>query len=96
MDTDGCPLLNLVPSVAGIMVAHKEFATAGKASGLQIWRIESMDLKPVPKNLYGNFYTGDAYVLLYTTSAPSYYIHMWLGEWRYSVSSFASDVRCSD
>ncbi|TRY87533.1 hypothetical protein DNTS_007090 [Danionella cerebrum] len=56
-----------------------EFETAGKAPGLQIWRIENMDLKPVPKNLYGNFFTGDAYILLYTTSAPSYYIHMWLG-----------------
>ncbi len=63
------------------MVSHKEFETAGKAPGLQIWRIENMDLKPVPKNLYGNFYTGDAYILLYTTSAPSYYIHMWMGKW---------------
>uniref|UniRef100_A0A671QK08 Adseverin-like n=1 Tax=Sinocyclocheilus anshuiensis TaxID=1608454 RepID=A0A671QK08_9TELE len=61
------------------MVSHKEFETAGKAPGLQIWRIENMDLKPVPKNLYGNFYTGDAYLLLYTTTAPSYYIHMWMG-----------------
>uniref|UniRef100_W5KH82 Macrophage-capping protein n=1 Tax=Astyanax mexicanus TaxID=7994 RepID=W5KH82_ASTMX len=62
------------------MVAHKEFATAGKAPGLQVWRIENMDLKPVPKNLYGNFYTGDAYLLLHTTTAPSYSIHMWLGD----------------
>ncbi|XP_053529670.1 scinderin like b [Ictalurus punctatus] len=62
------------------MVSHKEFDTAGKAPGLQIWRIENMDLKPVPKNFYGSFYTGDAYLLLYTTTAPSYYIHMWLGD----------------
>ncbi|XP_060723273.1 scinderin like b [Tachysurus vachellii] len=62
------------------MVAHKEFATAGKTAGLQIWRIENLDLKPVPKNLHGNFYIGDAYLLLYTTTAPSYYIHMWLGD----------------
>ncbi|XP_047662468.1 scinderin like b [Tachysurus fulvidraco] len=62
------------------MVAHKEFATAGKTAGLQIWRIENLDLKPVPKNLHGNFYVGDAYLLLYTTTAPSYYIHMWLGD----------------
>lgn len=61
------------------MVFHKEFQTAGKEPGLQIWRVEQMDLKPVPKQLYGNFYTGDAYILLYTTSAPSYYIHMWMG-----------------
>lgn len=62
------------------MVSHKEFETAGKKPGLQVWRIENMDLKPVPKALYGSFYTGDAYLLLFTTSAPSYSIHMWLGK----------------
>lgn len=92
MDTPGCLLFNPVLPVAGIMVAHKEFASAGKTAGLQIWRIENMDLKPVPKNLYGSFYIGDAYLLLYTTTAPSYYIHMWLGEFRYSISSCAPDV----
>ncbi|KAG9341518.1 hypothetical protein JZ751_019023 [Albula glossodonta] len=61
------------------MVSHREFQNAGKEPGLQIWRVENMDLKQVPKQLYGNFYTGDAYLLLYTTSAPSYYIHMWMG-----------------
>uniref|UniRef100_A0A673L9H8 Macrophage-capping protein n=1 Tax=Sinocyclocheilus rhinocerous TaxID=307959 RepID=A0A673L9H8_9TELE len=63
----------------GIMVFHKEFQNAGKEPGLQIWRIEKMDLKPVPKQLLGNFFTGDAYVVLHTTSAPSYNVHMWLG-----------------
>uniref|UniRef100_A0A669BJ08 Scinderin like b n=1 Tax=Oreochromis niloticus TaxID=8128 RepID=A0A669BJ08_ORENI len=62
------------------MVSHKEFETAGKKPGLEVWRIENMDLKPVPKALYGSFYTGDAYLLLFTTSAPSYNIHMWLGD----------------
>ncbi|XP_051986064.1 gelsolin-like [Xyrauchen texanus] len=61
------------------MVFHKEFQNAGKEPGLQIWRIEKMDLKPVPKQLHGNFFTGDAYVVLFTTSAPSYSIHIWLG-----------------
>ncbi|XP_028988715.1 gelsolin-like [Betta splendens] len=62
------------------MVYHKEFESAGREPGLKVWRIESMDLKPVPKKLYGSFYTGDAYVLLFTTPAPSYNIHMWLGD----------------
>ncbi|XP_056315789.1 scinderin like a [Danio aesculapii] len=61
------------------MVFHKEFQNAGKEPGLQIWRIEKMDLKPVPKQLQGNFFTGDAYVVLHTTPAPSYSVHMWLG-----------------
>ncbi|XP_017335785.1 scinderin like a [Ictalurus punctatus] len=61
------------------MVVHKEFQTAGKQPGLQVWRVEKMDLVPVPKQLYGNFYIGDAYILLYTTPAPSYAIHIWLG-----------------
>uniref|UniRef100_A0A667Y740 Macrophage-capping protein n=2 Tax=Myripristis murdjan TaxID=586833 RepID=A0A667Y740_9TELE len=63
-----------------IMVSHKEFEGAGKQPGLQVWRIENMDLKPVPKGLHGNFYTGDAYLLLFTTQAPSHYIHMWIGD----------------
>uniref|UniRef100_H3CND7 Macrophage-capping protein n=1 Tax=Tetraodon nigroviridis TaxID=99883 RepID=H3CND7_TETNG len=62
-----------------IMVSHKEFTTAGKKPGLQVWRIENLDLKPIPEALRGSFYTGDAYLLLYTTAAPSYSIHMWLG-----------------
>nr|XP_043887257.1 scinderin like b [Solea senegalensis] len=62
------------------MVSHKEFAGAGKEPGLKVWRIENMDLKPVPKPLHGSFYTGDAYLLLFTTAAPSYNIHMWLGD----------------
>uniref|UniRef100_A0A1A8GZP3 Gelsolin-like domain-containing protein n=1 Tax=Nothobranchius korthausae TaxID=1143690 RepID=A0A1A8GZP3_9TELE len=62
------------------MVSHAEFQSAGKQPGLQVWRIENLDLKPVPKKLYGSFYTGDAYLLLFTTAAPSYNIHMWLGD----------------
>ncbi|KAM4628974.1 scinderin like a [Polymixia lowei] len=62
------------------MAFHKEFQTAGKEPGLQVWRLENMDLKPVPRQLHGNFYNGDAYILLYTTPAPSYRIHIWLGD----------------
>ncbi|KAM9322115.1 scinderin like b [Pholidichthys leucotaenia] len=62
------------------MVSHKEFEVAGKMPGLQVWRIENMDLKLVPKALHGSFYTGDAYLLLFTTAAPSYNIHMWMGD----------------
>lgn len=74
--------ISLLPFVLSraIMVSHKEFVDAGKKPGLQVWRIENLDLKPVPKTLHGNFYTGDAYLLLSTTSAPSYNIHIWLGK----------------
>ncbi|XP_060118532.1 villin-1 [Heteronotia binoei] len=50
--------------------------------GLQIWRIENMEMVPVPPKAYGNFYEGDAYVLLSTRktgSSFSYDIHYWLG-----------------
>ncbi|KAF1630284.1 Villin-1, partial [Eudyptes chrysocome] len=51
--------------------------------GLQIWRIENMELVPVPTKSYGNFYEGDCYVLLLTRktgSSFSYNIHYWLGK----------------
>ncbi|EMP41923.1 Adseverin [Chelonia mydas] len=62
---------------------HKEFANAGLKSGLQIWRIEKMDLGPVPENLHGNFYVGDAYLVLHTlkkSNATFYKLHFWLGK----------------
>ncbi|KAF1458243.1 Villin-1, partial [Pygoscelis antarcticus] len=51
--------------------------------GLQIWRIENMELVPVPTKSYGNFYEGDCYVLLLTRKTGnsfSYNIHYWLGK----------------
>uniref|UniRef100_A0A8C6LAU9 Scinderin like a n=1 Tax=Nothobranchius furzeri TaxID=105023 RepID=A0A8C6LAU9_NOTFU len=62
------------------LIYRSEFQTAGKKPGLQVWRIEQMDLKPVPPELYGDFYVGDAYIVLFTTPAPSYNVHSWIGD----------------
>ncbi|XP_066855553.1 villin-1 [Anser cygnoides] len=51
--------------------------------GIQIWRIENMEMVPVPTKSYGNFYEGDCYVLLATRKTGnnfSYNIHYWLGK----------------
>lgn len=68
----------------GTMVYHPEFERAGKQAGLQVWRIEKLDLVPVPENLYGGFYTGDAYIILNTIKQRSgnlqYDLHFWLGK----------------
>ncbi|NXS86977.1 VILI protein, partial [Erpornis zantholeuca] len=51
--------------------------------GIQIWRIEKMEMVPVPTKSYGNFYEGDCYVLLSTRKSGSnfsYDIHYWLGK----------------
>lgn len=65
------------------MVNHKEFAKAGQKTGLQIWRIESMELVPVPEGSHGSFYTGDAYLILKTVrerDTAFYHLHFWLGK----------------
>lgn len=66
------------------MVNHPEFQKAGKQGGLQVWRVENMDLVPVPQNLYGGFYTGDTYLVLNTIKQNSghlqYDLHFWIGE----------------
>ncbi|XP_076119826.1 villin-1 [Alosa pseudoharengus] len=51
--------------------------------GLQIWRVENMEMVPFPSKAYGHFYEGDSYVILYThktSGAYSYDIHYWLGK----------------
>ncbi|XP_056321845.1 villin-1 [Danio aesculapii] len=51
--------------------------------GLQIWRVENMELVPCPSKSYGQFFEGDSYVILYTHKTSnnfSYDIHYWLGK----------------
>ncbi|XP_077478181.1 gelsolin a isoform X1 [Stigmatopora argus] len=66
------------------MAQHAEFERAGKKQGLQVWRVENFDLVPVPENLHGGFYTGDAYIILNTIKQRSgnlqYDLHFWLGD----------------
>ncbi|KAJ8403509.1 hypothetical protein AAFF_G00352810 [Aldrovandia affinis] len=53
-----------------------------KPSGLQIWRVEKMEMVPVPAKTYGHFFEGDSYVILYTLKISNnfiYDIHYWLG-----------------
>ncbi|KAG7261943.1 hypothetical protein CRUP_007002 [Coryphaenoides rupestris] len=50
--------------------------------GLQIWRIENMEMVPVPSKAYGNFYEGDSYIVLHTNKVSSHLshdVHYWLG-----------------
>lgn len=65
------------------MVYHPEFERAGQQSGLQVWRVEDMDLVPVPPSKYGAFYSGDAYLVLNTVKRCSarmqYDLHFWQG-----------------
>uniref|UniRef100_A0A8C7SBQ1 Villin-1 n=1 Tax=Oncorhynchus mykiss TaxID=8022 RepID=A0A8C7SBQ1_ONCMY len=51
--------------------------------GLQIWRIEDMEMVPFSSKAYGQFYEGDSYVVLYTNkmrSSFTYDLHYWLGK----------------
>uniref|UniRef100_A0A8C5ATC9 Scinderin n=1 Tax=Gadus morhua TaxID=8049 RepID=A0A8C5ATC9_GADMO len=66
-----------------MVLHHKEFEKAGRAAGLQVWRIESLELAPVPEGLHGSFFTGDAYLVLRTTMQKNhsfYDLHYWLGK----------------
>ncbi|XP_070759730.1 gelsolin-like [Enoplosus armatus] len=62
---------------------HPEFERAGQGAGLQVWRVENMELVPVPKSLYGGFYCGDAYLVLHSTENckgnMQYDLHYWQG-----------------
>ncbi|KAG8447551.1 hypothetical protein GDO86_014886 [Hymenochirus boettgeri] len=73
-----------VPPPGEMVVEHAEFEKAGKAPGLQVWRVEKFDLVAVPQNQYGSFFTGDAYLVLSTIKTRSgnlqYDLHYWLGD----------------
>ena len=60
---------------------------AGLKPGLQIWRIESFKVKPWPESKYGQFHTGDSYIVLHTyikdpevnPDKLAWNIHFWIG-----------------
>lgn len=65
-----------------VMPLLEQFNLAGQEPGLQVWRIENLDLVPVPSALYGQFFTGDCYIVMYTFPTPNRYnVHAWIGEW---------------
>ncbi|KAM4626722.1 villin-1 isoform 1-T2 [Discoglossus pictus] len=52
-------------------------------AGLQIWRIEEMNMVPIPEKTFGTFFEGDCYVLLMTHKTGNnftYDIHFWIGK----------------
>ena len=58
---------------------------AGDEEGLQIWRIEQFHVAHWPKDQYGNFYSGDSYIVMNTytedgSDAKKYDLHFWLGQ----------------
>lgn len=62
----------------------KVWKNAGKAVGLEIWRIEQFKVVPQPKSTYGTFYSGDSYIVLNTYREPGrsvlqWDVHFWLG-----------------
>eukprot|EP00455_Lapot_gusevi_P033631 TRINITY_DN3683_c0_g1_i2.p1 TRINITY_DN3683_c0_g1~~TRINITY_DN3683_c0_g1_i2.p1 ORF type:complete len:367 (+),score=176.05 TRINITY_DN3683_c0_g1_i2:64-1164(+) len=60
-----------------------EFKGAGDELGLQVWRIEKLQVKAWPRERYGTFYTGDAYIVLNTYlkgEKKCYNLHFWLGK----------------
>uniref|UniRef100_A0A8C9FHM3 Uncharacterized protein n=1 Tax=Pavo cristatus TaxID=9049 RepID=A0A8C9FHM3_PAVCR len=58
------------------------FEGAGQESGLQVWRVERLELVTVPPSRHGDFFVGDAYLVLHTVrrgAAAAYRLHYWLG-----------------
>jgi len=63
---------------------EEAWKNAGKAVGIQIWRIEKFKVVSVQKETYGTFYSGDSYIVLNTykkkgTDALAWDVHFWLG-----------------
>ncbi|WAR26938.1 GELS1-like protein [Mya arenaria] len=40
------------------------WAGSGEEPGVRVWRIEKFEVKDWPKEEYGNFYSGDSYIIL--------------------------------
>jgi len=58
--------------------------SAGKAPGIQIWRVEKFQIRDWPKDKYGYFFDGDSYIVLHTYKKEDkllHNVHFWLGQY---------------
>jgi len=61
---------------------EKAWQGAGQKPGIEIWRIEKFQVKEWPEKMYGQFHTGDSYIILQTIrkgAALAYNVFFWLG-----------------
>jgi len=89
LDIDDSNIANLGSDLhkkVTLAAAQKEeaWAKAGQKVGLEIWRIEKFNVVSWPKEKYGEFYSGDSYIILYTYKVPDnekmlYNVHFWIG-----------------
>ncbi len=60
----------------------KAMHDAPPAIGFHVWRIEKFAVKKWPKEKFGQFHTGDSYIVLHTYKVAdkfAYDVHFWLG-----------------
>jgi gelsolin len=58
--------------------------TAGRAPGVEAWRVEKFEIKAWPKQRYGEVYDGDSYIFLHTydvNNVRHWNVHFWLGKY---------------
>uniref|UniRef100_A0A7M4E4U6 Villin like n=1 Tax=Crocodylus porosus TaxID=8502 RepID=A0A7M4E4U6_CROPO len=86
-ETQGLAKVDQVKFDVAQLHARPELAAeqrmADDASGkVEVWRIEEREMQPVDLKMYGQFYGGDCYLVLYTylkSGRPHYIIYMWQG-----------------
>lgn len=56
------------------------FAKAGLKDGIEVWRIENLQLVPVASKYHGSFFRGDSYIILSTEDSGKFMnLHFWIG-----------------
>lgn len=65
-------------------MGEEAFKCAGSNAGLEIWRVEKLAIISWPKAKYGQFFSGDSYIVLNTkvdkaTGKKSFDVHSWQG-----------------
>lgn len=65
---------------------EEQWKKTGKSAGLFIWRIEKFQVVPWPAESYGQFYSGDSYIILNSkkkeegNDALIHHVYFWLGK----------------
>ena len=94
------PRRQSLASIADILVSPApEVSAVPEGGDVKMWRIENFKLTPIPEKKYGNFYSGDSYMIQYkvpSDRSEEHMIYFWLGSHSTSDDKAAAAVQAKE
>ena len=89
-----------MPRPTAFTAVDPMFEYSGFEEGLEVWRVENLELEEWPVESFGEFFMGDCYVVLATRSQDNggltWDVHYWQGKHSRCAERAVAAIKCTE